>query len=96
MKILAEKYVKENNIKEDNLNEFIPDSEVVLSYESKKMCLKSVNKGVMTFVSEGSEISANTGAYVKDIYYEVVLDGNTSLFSVEPINKKIFEEVCNE
>lgn len=95
LKILNENYVKDNKITDDNIFDYITDSDIMLSYESKKMCLKANNKGVMTFVSEGQEISANTGKYLKDIYYEVTLDGNTSLFNVLPIDKNTFEEVCN-
>lgn len=95
LKILNEKYVEENKININNVNEFITESDFQLSYQSKRMCLKSIKKGVYTFVSEGEEISANSGKYFSDRYYEVVLDGNTSLFSIKPIEKSIFEGVCN-
>lgn len=95
LKILHEKYIKENNITTNNILDFLTDSDVQLSYKSKKMCLKSIKSGVYTFVSEGEEISANTGKYISDKYYEVILDGNTSLFSIKPIEKSTFEGVCN-
>lgn len=95
LKILNEKYVNDNKITIKNIDEFITESDVQLSYQTKKMCLKSVKSGVYTFVSEGEEISANTGKYIGDKYYEVVLDGNTSLFSIKPIESSIFEGVCN-
>lgn len=95
LKILNEKYVSENKITASNINEFLTESDVQLSYQSKRMCLKSLKSGVYTFVSEGEEISSNTGKYISDKYYEVVLDGNTSLFSIKPIDSSKFMEVCN-
>lgn len=95
LKILSEKYVKDNNITTNNITDFLTNTDVQLSYQSKRMCLKSIKSGVYTFVSEGEEISANTGKFIGDKYYEVVLDGNTSLFSIKPIESSTFEGVCN-
>lgn len=96
LKILDAKYVSDNKINQDNISEYIPKSDIQLSYETKRMCLKSLKSGVYTFVSEGEEISATTGKRIRESYYEVVLDGNTSLFSVKPIDSRTFEGVCNE
>lgn len=95
LKILNEKYINDNKIDLNNIKEFITESEIQLSYNSKRMCLKSIKSGVYTFVSEGTEISANTGNFISDKYYEVVLDGNSSLFSIKPIDSSTFEGVCN-
>lgn len=95
LKILNEKYVEENKINVDNIWDFIPENDTLLSYQSKKMCLKSLKSGVYTFVSEGEEIGANTGKFIEDKYYEIVLDGNSSLFSIKPIDETTFEGVCN-
>ena len=95
LKILDENYKSKNNITEENIDEFITN-DIQVSYHSKVMCLKSAKKGIYTFVTEGSEISANKGEFIKDQYYQVKLDGNSSLFSILPIDKTIYDEVCNE
>ncbi len=94
-KILNEKYIKEYDITEDSVMDYFTETEDSLSYQSARMCLKSVKDGVYSFVIEGVEIKANTGEEINDMYYEVVLDGNTSLFSIKPIDNDDFEGVCN-
>lgn len=95
LKILDSNYVKDNNIDANNIKSFLTDTDVSLSYDSKIMCLKNSNKGVYTFVIDGNEISANTGVLVAKKYYEIVMDGNNSTFSLKPIEENIYNEVCN-
>ena len=95
LKILDESYIKTNNITKENIDEFITN-DVQISYQSRVMCLKSAKNGIYTFVTDGSEISANKGEFISDQYYQVKLDGNSSLFSILPIDKTIYDEVCNE
>lgn len=94
-KILNENYIKENSLNEDNVMDYFTEADVSLAYQSGKLCLKSVKKGVYDFVIEGVEIKANTGEEIHDMYYEIVLDGNTSLFNIKPIDVDEFEGVCN-
>ena len=96
LKILDKNYKDKNDITETNLDEYLTDTDKQLSYQSKVMCLKSVKKGVYTFVTEGTEIASNTGTEIGEKYYQVTLDGNTSLFSLMPVDKKDYQEVCNE
>lgn len=93
--ILDEAYIKDNNITLNNVTDYLTDTKVALSYQSKVMCLKSVKKSVYRFVIEGEEISANTGSVIASKYYEVALDGNNSRFSLMPIDAKQYNEVCN-
>lgn len=95
-KILNEKYIKENAITEDNVMDYLTEADIILAYQSGKMCLKSAKKGVYHFVIEGVEIKANTGDEIHDMYYEIVLDGNTSLFNIKPIESDEFAGVCHE
>lgn len=95
LKILNEKYVEDNNIDKNNLKEFINITDTALAYNPHIMCLKSVNKGVYTFVTNGDELGANTGKILDQMYYQIIMDGNTSLFSLEPISESTYEEVCN-
>lgn len=95
LKILDSKYIEDNKISVDNLKDYITDSNINLSYDSKIMCLKDSNKGVYTFVVDGDEISANTGKFVEKKQYEIIMDGNNSTFSLKPIDKSQYDEVCN-
>lgn len=94
--ILDKNYVNSNNITKNNVKKHLTDTELQLSYETKVMCLKSINKGVYIFVVEGNEISMNKGTFISNKYYQVIMDGNTSIFSLLPIDKSTYEEVCNE
>ncbi|MCH5167615.1 MAG: hypothetical protein J1F35_06995 [Erysipelotrichales bacterium] len=96
LKILDENYKDKNNITKNNLKNYLTDTDKQLSYESKVMCLKSIKKGVYTFVTEGTEIASNTGDKIGDKYYQITMNGNTSLFSLMPIDKSTYQEVCNE
>lgn len=95
LKILDEKYVDDNKITVDNVDEKINIEDYQLSYETRVMCLKSAKKGVYTFVVDGIEVKMMSGEELDRKYYEIVMDGNTSLFSVKPINVDKYEEVCN-
>lgn len=95
VKILSEKYVKEKEITKDNVDKFVKFEDFSKTIKTNIICLKKVNKGVYTFAVSGVEISRNTNELIDDIYYEVELDGNTSLFSVKPIEEKVYSEVCH-
>lgn len=95
LKILDTNYVEENHIDINTITNYISNEDTQVSYETGIMCLKSVKNGVYTYVVKGDDIKMNSGDFIKERYYEVVLDGNTSLFSVKPIDDKYYEEVCN-
>lgn len=96
LKILNKDYVEDNDLTKDNVFDELLDTDKQLSYTTGIMCLKSIDKGVYTYVTEGSEIGINTGAVIGDKYYQITLDGNTSLFNLFPIDEDIYKEVCNE
>lgn len=95
LQILDESYIKDNNLNKDNVKSFLAITDVSTSYQSKIMCLKDIKDGVYSFVIEGEEISANTGSFISEKYYQVVLDGNALAFSLKPIDKIFYDEVCN-
>lgn len=90
-KILDEDYVSANNINESNIS----TSDISLSYKTKIMCLKSYKDGVITYVVDGNVVSMNTGNFIEEKYYEVVMDGNNLTFSLSVITNTEYEGVCN-
>lgn len=95
LKILSENYIKNNHIDKETLTTYIGESTSYLSYDTGIMCLKNAKDGVYTYVVEGIETEMNTGKELNKIYYEVILDGNTFLFSITPINEGDFGGACN-
>ena len=95
LNILDKKYKEENNIEINNIKDFLTDTKLDISYQSKVMCLKDMKDGIYTYVIEGEEISANTGVSIKEKYYEITLDGNKTIFWLKPIDKAFYKEVCN-
>ena len=95
LNILDKKYKEENNIEINNIKDFLTDTKLDISYQSKVMCLKDMKDGIYTFVIEGEEISANTGVSIKEKYYEITLDGNKTILWLKPIDKAFYKEVCN-
>lgn len=95
LKIIDNDYKKKNNINESNVKDFLTDTKTTLSYDSRIICLKNNEKGVYTFVVDGDEISANTGAVINRKYYEITMDGNNSTFYLYPIDESSYNEVCN-
>lgn len=95
LKILDSNYIKDNKIDLDTVTNYVSNEDIQVSYNTGVMCLKSVKKGVYTYAIEGNEIGMNTGNLIKVRYYEMILDGNTSLFSVRPIEENYYKEVCN-
>lgn len=96
LKILDASYVEENHIDEDTITTFIGESDSLLTFDTGVMCLKSYNSGVYVYVVEGYEETMTTGETKNKMYYQVTLDGNTSLFSLLPISESIYGGVCNE
>lgn len=95
IKILDSSYVEKNHIDEDTVTTFIGESDNMMTFETGIMCLKSVKAGVYVYVVEGNEVTMSTGEEKNKMYYQVTLDGNTSLFSVLPISEEIYGGVCN-
>lgn len=96
IKILDSSYVEENHIDEDTITTFIGESDALLTFDTGIMCLKSYKDGVYSYVVEGYEETMSTGEMKNKMYYQVTLDGNTSLFSLQPISESTYGGVCNE
>lgn len=96
IKILDADYVEKNHIDEDTVTTFIGESDSFMTFETGIMCLKSVKDGVYVYAVEGYEVAMSTGENKNKLYYQVTLDGNTSLFSVLPISESTYGGVCNE
>lgn len=96
LKILDSNYTKEKSISESNLTTYIKTYDVATTYNPHIMCVKSVDKGIYTILTNGEEISSNTGKIYGTPYYQVILDGNTTHFSLKPISEEEYQEVCHE
>ncbi len=96
IKILDEDYVKKNHIDEDTITTFIGETNSFMTFDTGIMCLKSAKSGVYVYVVEGTEVVMATGEKKNKLYYQVTLDGNTSLFSILPISEDTYGGVCNE
>lgn len=95
LKILNEKYIKTNNINKENVKNYLPNHDKNLSFKPGVMCVKSVKNGVYAYTIEGYNLAQNTGERLDKIYYQVVLDGNASVFDLMPINEDSYKEACN-
>ncbi len=93
--ILNSNYVKENSITLDNIREFFPEVKEFMSYNGKIMCSKNLDKGITSYIIEGNETKMNTGEIVEKKYYNVILDGNEFVFSIEPIDEEFYGGNCN-
>lgn len=96
LKILDASYVEENHIDEENITTYIGETSSHLTFDTGIMCLKSYKDGVYSYVVEGNEEVISTGEIKNKMYYQVTLDGNTSLFSIKPISESTYGGVCNE
>lgn len=96
IKILDSDYVEKNHIDEDTVTTFIGESGSMMTFETGIMCLKSYKSGVYVYVVEGNEVAMSTGEVKNKMYYQITLDGNTSLFSLLPIGEEAYGGVCNE
>lgn len=94
--ILNSNYAEENSISIDNIKEFFPENNTSLAYNGKIMCSKDLSKGITSYLIEGNETEMITGNIVEKKYYNVILDGNQFVFSIEPIDEEFYGGNCNE
>lgn len=95
IKILDSNYVEDNHIDKDTITTFIGNSDSLMTFDTGIMCLKSFKSGVYVYVVEGHEVTMSTGEEKDKVYYQVTLDGDTSLFSILPISESTYGGVCN-
>lgn len=93
--VLDSKYVEEKDIDKNTLINYIPESEVALSFKGDVMCSKDLKAGITSYLVKGQEVTMNTGEKKDTVYYEVILDGNTFLFSMKPIEESFYGGNCN-
>lgn len=85
--MLSEKYIQENNITVDNLQNNVEIvEENVLFVPLKMKVLEGSNVGKYLVYGFIEDMEYN---YIKDIYLFVNLNNRTHYFSIEPINEKI-------
>lgn len=94
--VLNDEYKKKNNISENNINEYFNFNNKLVSFVPKKMYQKEIKKGVYSYYVSGYNEYVNTGLYINDDYYEVILDGNTFTFNIQKISKEMYEEISYE
>ncbi len=92
LKILNEKYVTENNITKDNVDDYIKFDDKALAFDANVMYQLYGKKGVYEYYVDGNLIYANTGEVIEKVYYSVILDGNTLLFSIKPITAEEYSK----
>ncbi len=97
IKILNEEYVKDNKITKDNIEDFIsfPDDKYV-TFDPNIMYRKSLKEGVYSYIMDGEIEERDTGDVLGKTYYQVILDGNTFLFSVKPLTEEEYGGLKNE
>lgn len=98
LEVLSEKYIEENNISKDNLQNYVQLMEEKVMFIPLKMRVIE-NAEVEKYLVYGI-IENLDNEYIEDIYLFVNLDGNNATFSIEPIENKynnIFDiEFTNE
>lgn len=95
IKILDEEYVKNNNIKSDNVYNFVSKLNGNYSFKSKKIYYQVGTEKVVKYYVYGYLIEETIdGIGSKQDYYLIVnLDLENQLFSVSPYDGKMFKEV---
>ncbi len=97
IKILNEEYVKKNKITKDNVADFIefPDDKYI-TFDPNIMYRKTLKEGVYSYIMDGEIEERDTGDVLGKTYYQVILDGNTFLFSVKPLTEEEYGGLKNE
>ena len=60
------------------------------------MCSKDLSDTMTSYLVEGEETGTNTGTFVAQKYYRVVLDQEHFRFSVKPITDEEYRGECDE
>ena len=88
--------IDDNNINKTNFTNYFNFNNKTISYVPNLMYEKDIKKGVKSYYVGGYNESLNTGEYISDAYYEVILDGNNFTFSIKKIDKELYEGVNYE
>lgn len=95
--MLNDGYKESKGITSPNNIQFSDDAEKQnLTFSSRLMCQKKMNKGIYSFYVTGFESKANVIGRLDTKYYEVILDDNNFLFSIRPIDANTFGGECHE
>ena len=97
LKVIDEKYKKNNNINKENVLELFPNIDNEVTFVSKEMYYEELNKDIKKYYVRGcvqSNIIHDFDIVEKeedvDLYYIVMLNSEKQIFSVEPYDGKIF------
>jgi len=97
LKILDDKYKKQNNVNESNIMNLFEKVEADSTFVSKKMYYQEVNKNITKYYVFGSiesnlfsEDYDNANLQSKDTYFIVYLDSTNKTFSIEPYSGEVF------
>ena len=93
LEILEKKYVKKNNIDENNILDKIDKFDNDYNFLASKMYQQEVNNNVMKYYVKGYlvEKNASSGVEHQNNYYLIVyLDSKNSTYSIEPYDGEIF------
>lgn len=94
LKILDSNYVKQNQINENNLYEFIDKLDGNYTYKSKKIYFVEIDKNYISYYVDGYLMQdlIDEDSNKTEMYFIVNLDLKNNLFSITPYDGKIFEE----
>ena len=96
LNILDESYIRDNALTSDNVLESISTSDQSISFSAKLMCSKDLSDTMTSYLVEGEETGTNTGTFIAQKYYRVVLDQEHFRFSVKPITDEEYRGECDE
>lgn len=95
--VIDEKYIKDNNLTEDNVLTIFDNFPQVANFSSKKMYFQKngvITKFYVYGIIKADSINSNIITGI-DYYLIVNLDTENGLFSIEPIDKKTWDGVDN-
>lgn len=96
LNMINENYKKNNNIDVNNLKDKLEINEEKVSFNSYYMCSKETSDDVYSYYIKGHINNINSGKYIKDVYYKVVLNSKNLLFDIAPIDENQFGGECHE
>jgi len=95
LKVLNEGYIKKNDISKDNVLDFFKYDNKVVIKANKFMCQRKIGEGKYSYYTQFIEQDRDTGEFIKNVYYEVILDNKTITYNVKPISEKTFGGACH-
>lgn len=88
--ILDNKY----NINEENINEILGVNDENIEIVTHIIYEKKIKKGIISYLVTATEMNNTTK--IRDVYYEIILDGNNFLFKIKPLKLTEYAEAIDE